>query len=172
MQFKKIDPQRDFDLCLQFRKDAFFCSFQSLDGFTEFVGVDGADYRNKIIVRSNDPQWVYVQVYLADQVIGQIELKTYSHLEQTGYVHLFYLVPEFRGKGYFKRLNQFAITQLQAANCKAAVLAVGRDNQAAMAAYQKNGWLMQGAKNERSDYWVHHLSSQSGDVLQVCSYSK
>ncbi|MEJ2794626.1 GNAT family N-acetyltransferase [Iodobacter sp. LRB] len=171
MEFKKIDVQCDFDLCLKFRKDAYLCSFHTLDSFTEFVGVDGADYHHKILSRIDDPQWGYFHVYSEGQIIGQIEFKTYSHLEQTGYVHLFYLAPEYRGKGYFKLLNQFVITRLQAASCVAAVLALGRENRAAMEAYQKNGWLMQGAKNERSDYWIHHLSSQSGVVLQACSYS-
>jgi GNAT superfamily N-acetyltransferase len=157
LEFKKINLQRDFDLCLQFRKDAYFCSFHTLDGFTEFVGVDAADYRNKILSRIDDPQWGYFHVYLDEQIIGQIEFKTYSHLEQTGYVHLFYLAPEYRGKAYFRVLNQFAIEQLQAANCLAAVLAVGLDNHVAMAAYQKNGWFMQSAKNECSDYWIHHF---------------
>ncbi|STR45279.1 GNAT family N-acetyltransferase [Iodobacter fluviatilis] len=164
MEFKKIDPQHDFDLCLQFRKDAYFCSFQTWAGFTEFVGLDGADYHHKILSRIDDPRWGYFHVHSEGQIIGQIEFKTYSHLEQTGYVHLFYLAPEYRGKGYFKQLNQFVMAQLENANCAVAVLALGRENHAAMGAYQKNGWLMQGAKNERSDYWAYHLNSQCGDV--------
>jgi diamine N-acetyltransferase len=158
VEFRKIDLERDFELCLQYRQDSYFCSFQSLEGFAESVGENGLDYRHKMLARSNDPRWGYFHVYMQERIVGQIEFKTYSHLEQIGYVHLFYLEPSLRGKGLFKQLHQFVVQQMTV--CTGAVLAVARENHVALQAYQKQGWIRQEAKNEQLDYLICCFSSE------------
>ncbi|WP_409240930.1 hypothetical protein [Aeromonas sp. TW 6] len=47
LEFNTIDLNRDYERCVQARRDAYFCSFHTNEGFTDFI--DG--YRERISER-------------------------------------------------------------------------------------------------------------------------
>lgn len=53
LEFNTIDLDRDYELCVQARRDAYFCSFHTHDGFADFI--DG--YRERICDRLGQTQW-------------------------------------------------------------------------------------------------------------------
>jgi GNAT superfamily N-acetyltransferase len=65
-----------------------------------------------------DPQTytLIVQAYDGDKPVGQIEARTKDMDDgKFGYVNLFYLIPDYRGKGYGRQLEQYTAGQ-EAAN--------------------------------------------------------
>ena len=56
LEFKSINLDQHFDICVDARKDAYICSFDTDDGFSDFL--DG--YRERVIERPSRPEWFYV----------------------------------------------------------------------------------------------------------------
>lgn len=67
-----------------------------------------------------------------------------------GEVGAIYLLPEFWGKGYGKRLMDFGVTRLKEMGYKAITLWVLEENQRARSFYEKYGYMLDGAKKEIS----------------------
>lgn len=156
LRFARLDLQESFGLALEFRRDSFACSFGNENGFWSEVGAGGSLYREKIASRISDPAWGYFHALHAGRIIGQVEFKDYSQYEGWGYVHLFYLVPSYRGLGLFKQLEAFVIAALRARQCKGVVLSVARGNERALQAYRSHGWLREGRnpKHASSDFYA------------------
>jgi ribosomal protein S18 acetylase RimI-like enzyme len=62
-----------------------------------------------------------------------------------GKVNLFYLVPEYRGKGFGNQLERYALNLFEAAGFVHAWLRVSAANVPAVAFYTKRGWIDCGA---------------------------
>ncbi|MFC4161091.1 GNAT family N-acetyltransferase [Chitinimonas lacunae] len=140
LRFEKIDLAH-FSVCVQFRTDSYQCSFGSTMGLAEEMGPDGQRYREKIELRGRDARWGYYHVWQGDEIIGQLEFRSYSEQQEGwGYVHLFYLAPAFRGRGLFPTLQDFVTDALRAQRCRGAFLSVSPTNTRALRCYQKHGW--------------------------------
>jgi len=140
LSFLPIDLSQDFPICLKFRRDAYFCSFGTLLGFEGMVGEQGAYYRQKILSRQGMDEWAYIHVLLKGEIIGQLELKGYSELNHFGYIHLIYLRPELRGRGFADQIHSYCVSRLKKMNCRGALLSVGEKNLRALSFYRKHGW--------------------------------
>ena len=140
IEFKAINFKRDFSYCLNFRKDSYHCSFGILEGFEESVGENGALYFQKIEERSRSIDWKYIHVWSGEKIIGQLEFKSFSQKSNLGYVHLFYLIPEYRGQGLSAFLHEYVKEQLQEMGVQGAVLSVNKSNARAIAFYKKHHW--------------------------------
>lgn len=89
-----------------------------------------------------------VHVWQENQIIGQIEMGRWKHGFRVGYVHLFYLVAEFRGQGLGQQLEQHAATFLRELGCRSARLSVSPTNRVALRFYLSNGWVDLGPQED------------------------
>lgn len=155
IQYKKIDLNNNFSRALTFRLDSFVCSFDSDEEFWKEAGEQGCIYRNKLEQRKDDEAWCYYHVWHAGRIIGQLEFRSFSDWDKLGYVHLFYLIPEYRGIGVFDQLHRFVEDQLIMAGCSGAVLTASKTNLPALKAYDRHGWYWMGPnpKHAMTDFY-------------------
>ncbi|CAG8999850.1 MAG: hypothetical protein CENE_01833 [Candidatus Celerinatantimonas neptuna] len=160
LAFKPIDVEQDFEQCVLFRRDAYFCSFQSLSGFEKFL----SGYRARIALRINHPGWFYRHIWFDGHIIGQLEFRNHCEIdgvdEQTGYVNLIYLSPDYRGKGLTASLQDYIADELVAAGCWRCLLSVSRTNHRALQHYQRFGWyyLKPNLKHAMTDFYQRVFS--------------
>lgn len=158
MIFKPVDVLSDINRCIEARRDAYFCSFGTYDGVEQLL--DGYDLR--VIKRSAQVGWYYVHVWIEGRFVGQLEFRHFSPEPEpnTGYVHLIYLTPDFRGQGLAKYLQQYIRQTLSSAGCTRAVLSVSRDNTPALRFYQRQGWqyLRPNPKHPSTDFYCCHFN--------------
>lgn len=74
-----------------------------------------------------------------------------------GYINLFYLLPEYRGKGLGGELESYVLSTLINDGCKWAYLRYLPKNIVAGSFYRKQGWLPQGTVNQRGQLMVKCL---------------
>jgi len=155
IQYKKIDLNGNFERALTFRLDSFVCSFGSDQEFWQEAGTAGHIYRDKLEQRKDDEAWRYYHVWHAGRIVGQLEFRTFSDWDTLGYVHLFYLIREYRGIGVFDHLHRFVEEQLIMAGCSGAVLSASKTNLPALKAYERHGWYWLGPnpKHAMTDFY-------------------
>jgi len=122
--FEVINLDQHFDICYEFRRDSFICSFGTEVGYEESV----VGYQAKIHERLNNSHWFYLHIWHDEKIIGQLEFKSFSFLERTGYIHLIYITPEFRGLGVADKAESVIVERLKELYCHSAVV-VGEQNQ-------------------------------------------
>ena len=156
LEFNTIDLDRDYEHCVQARRDAYFCSFHTFDGFADFI--DG--YRERISERLGQAQWHYIHVWVGEQLVSQLEFRSFSDEPETGYVQLIYLFPEYRGTSLAAELQAYIRQQLLGAGCKWAILSVSRTNLRALNHYRRSGWtfLRSNPKHEETDFYRLELA--------------
>ncbi|PWR00735.1 GNAT family N-acetyltransferase [Leucothrix pacifica] len=131
--FKQVNLKRHFNLCYEFRRDSHFCSFGTYEGYEESV----IGYQEKIQQRLNNPSWHYLHIWHEQKIIGQLEFKSFSFLENTGYVHLIYVIPEFRGLGVADKAEMLIAEKLKNQGCVQSLLSVSRENERAVRHYRR-----------------------------------
>lgn len=161
MIVRKIDLERDFNACLSAREDAYLCSFGTLSGVEKIL----SGYQERMETRINDSRFYYYHVWDKDQIIGQLEFRSCwegepTHLlgwqkEETGYLYLIYIIPEYRGSGAINELHDFITTTLIREGCKRVVLSVSTTNERAIHFYKKKGWyyLSPNPKHATTEFW-------------------
>jgi ribosomal protein S18 acetylase RimI-like enzyme len=87
----------------------------------------------------NDPRSV-AHAVVGDQTVGQLELGLLRGDATYGYVNLYYLAPEFRGKGFGKQLDEYAMSYFKSLGLSRARLSVSPTNRHAFEFYKKIGW--------------------------------
>lgn len=108
LEFKPIDLAKHHQVCVQFRADAFVCSFGSAERFYEPNGAGAVQYLRWLERRIAESPDGCVHLWKTGQIIGQIELVRWKRDASVGYVNLFYLAPEYRGQGLGARLDEYA----------------------------------------------------------------
>jgi len=161
MIVRKIDLECDFDVCLGARKEAYLCSFGTLSGVEKIL----SGYRERMEARRNDSRFYYYHVWEQGRIIGQLEFRSCweadpSHspgwqAEDTGYLYLIYIAPEYRGSGVVNELHDFITKTLSRKGCKRIVLSVSTTNERAMRFYKKKGWyyLSPNPKHTTTEFW-------------------
>lgn len=151
IEFKRINLERDFEFCVEARRDAYFCSFDTHDGFAEFI----SGYRERILERQEQTEWFYRHIWAGDEIIGQLEFRSFSDEPETGYVQLIYLFPDYRGTGLAAELQAHIRCQLLSEGCKWAMLSVSRTNMRAINHYHRFGWafLCPNPKHAETDFY-------------------
>ena len=120
IKFKNIAIEQDFGHCLRFRRDSYFCSFQTYIGYE--ASVQG--YEERMHLRLQDPRWHYVHLWDNNNLVGQLEFRSYSDFAHTGYVHLIYLIPAYRGTQAAAQAQDYIAQTLVAEGCTQAILSV------------------------------------------------
>jgi ribosomal protein S18 acetylase RimI-like enzyme len=166
--FAPIDLKAHADFCIRFRADSFFTSFGRAEGFhgkdaqsptTLYPGGESvAEYLEWLTKRMSDFPGSCVHVWRAGEIIGQIEMGRFRLDPSIGYVNLFYLTPEFRGKGLGGQLDRFAVDYLHRAGHRAARLCVSPTNLPAVAFYRKHQWQDLGPRPDHPQ--VHYMEKR------------
>ncbi|WP_330961252.1 GNAT family N-acetyltransferase [Photobacterium sp. 53610] len=141
LEFHPINVDAHFAFCMAFRRDAYICTFHADHGFSAFIAGYEARMRSRLV----DPRWYYIHIWDDHRIIGQLEFKSFSDEPATGYVHLMYIIPDYRGSGVADAAQRYIETRLQADGCQAALLTVGRKNERARRHYRRWGWQLVGS---------------------------
>ncbi|MDP5274932.1 GNAT family N-acetyltransferase [Chengkuizengella axinellae] len=136
--YHTIDIEQDFETLYKFRKDSYVVSFgdDSLSGSRE-------SYMNKLKERLVSFPDGLVIVKNNNQPIGQItmQIKPYEG-KIIGYVNLFYLIEEYRNKGFGDQLIQYADKIFKKHEVTEYHLRVTTTNERAIYFYKKQGFKM------------------------------
>ncbi|MGE7602432.1 GNAT family N-acetyltransferase [Peribacillus sp. NPDC097675] len=159
ISFRNIDLSRDTETIIKFRRDSYSISFgdESLYG-------DNYSYLKKINDRLIKFPGGLVIVELDYKQIGQVELQIKQiDNKEIGYVNLFYLISEYRGKGYGGKLIEFAERFFREYGVNEYQLRVSPTNKRAINFYEKNGFDVLGIEEEDTvpRFRMHKLVSTS-----------
>ncbi|MDH5633334.1 MAG: GNAT family N-acetyltransferase [Gammaproteobacteria bacterium] len=137
--FHPANLDRDLELCVEFRRDSFRSSFPGSDQWQQYWNEQ--DYRQFIVSHAERFPDGLLHLWQEQKIIGQLE---FAYIGDNGHVNLFYLLPEYRGKGYGDLLHDRAVTVLREKGCTTASLRVAPSNARAIGFYKKYGWQNQG----------------------------
>lgn len=154
--FRTIEIEKHYSLCLDYRRDTYLASFGTLNGFEAFLN----GYKDKMLERLSNSRWFYEHIWCDDTIIGQLEYRSFSNEPECGYIHLIYIEPASRGKGYADLAQKYIQSTLTRAGCTQVVLSVSRDNTRALAHYRKWDWHFVGTnpKQTNTDFYKRHLT--------------
>ena len=153
--FVPIDLERHADLCVKFREDSYTCSFGSAEKFHESDGKGAERYIDWLRQRMQEIPNSCVHVWKDNEIIGQIEMRRWRIDPSVGYVNLYYLIPEYRGRGIGCLLDEHVGLFFKQLGCKKARLSVSPSNTAAMKFYLKRGWKDLGPREDAPE--VHYM---------------
>lgn len=154
LRFREIDLDRDAEICIRFRADSFVESFGSAERFYQVAGADAKDYLQGLRAKNRDWPGSCVHAWLADEIVGQVEVRRERTDSSRAHVLLYYLRPDFRGRGFGKQLEAYVLGLCRAAGVETAALRVSPRNGRAMAFYRNQGWHDQGPDPEHPEVHV------------------
>lgn len=143
-----IDLARDAQACLAFRRDSYIASFGSADGVEEEMGADGAIYLGHLRARIAQVPEGNAHLWQGARIVGQTEMRD-SEDPRAGYVNLFYVVPDMRGRGLGRMLHEHAVAVFKRRGKEKLRLSVSLQNAAAIAFYRRLGWVSVGTRPNR-----------------------
>ena len=161
LKFETIDCVRHRDLCIQFRRDSYCTSFE--DGDRRFAadnGADGAGYIEWLGKRISEFPKGCVHCWLDETIVGQIESRIRDN--NSGYVNLFYITPDFRGHGYGRELHNYVIDLFASLGIEIVRLTVSIENERAQGYYRHLGWKDQGFRPGRTDARLYQFEIPAG----------
>ncbi|WP_042220916.1 GNAT family N-acetyltransferase [Oceanobacillus manasiensis] len=135
LTFETMDLTKHQKTVIAFRKDSFKASFGDTAGFG-----DEDDYLHWLGEKISTFPKGFVMVLEDGEYIGQLELSIKDYKgESIGYIHLFYLVPEKRGKGRGVDLFHYAKAFFLESKVEHYHLRVSPSNKRALTFYRKIG---------------------------------
>lgn len=144
LEFKPIRIEQDRDVAVRFQIDAYKISFGDAQGFFEKFGETGDAYirwLKELCVREPNSA---MHLWQNGKIVGQIELGELKTEPHTGYVYLYYLVPQMRGQGAGNLLDAYATSYFHKSGFRKMRLSVTSQNQPAIRFYQRQGWRLAG----------------------------
>ena len=155
VEFRPIDLALHAELCLRYREDSFVCSFGSAERFHEHDGKGGIRYLQWLKNKLSENPFSCVHAWYKSQIIGQLEIGRWKEDATIGYVNLYYLIPEFRGKGKAPALDQYVTLFFTGLGLKRARLSVAPGNERAVRFYSRHGWRDLGPRPGAAE--VHYM---------------
>jgi RimJ/RimL family protein N-acetyltransferase len=151
-QDHRLEPiaiDRDLETCIRFRRDMYLASFGTPEGLEEEMGPGDALYVEQLRARAAQLPEGNAHLWEGSRIVGQTELRLLEDEPGVGYVSLFYLVPECRGQGLGRMLQDHALEVFRARGMRAMRLSVSARNAPAIAFYRKLGWVTTGTRPHR-----------------------
>lgn len=141
--------ERDLQTCIRFHRDMYLASFATPAGLDEEMGEGDALYVEQLRSRIAQLPEGNCHLWAGDRIVGQTEMRLLDEEPGMGYVSLFYLVPECRGQGMGRLLQDHAVQVMRARGMHAVRLSVSSRNAAAIAFYRRLGWVTTGTRAHR-----------------------
>ncbi|MRG85687.1 GNAT family N-acetyltransferase [Salinibacillus xinjiangensis] len=139
LKYVPIDIDKHKADVLRFRKDSFVVSFGDDSGFDQEGYLDWLQSKTEQFPNG------FVMVEKDGERVGQLELSIREYDgKDIGYVHLYYLIPEKRGKSLGKELHDYAVRFFTSHQVTEFHLRVSPMNKAAHRFYQKLGMIKVG----------------------------
>jgi ribosomal protein S18 acetylase RimI-like enzyme len=149
LRMAPIDLARHAAECIAFRRDAYVASFGTPEGIEEEMGADDAIYLESLRARMAQVPEGNAHLWHDERIVGQTEMRLVEGEPGVGYVNLFYLLPEFRGRGLGRVLHEHAVAVFARLGRRTLRLSVSTQNAAAIAFYRKLGWVTVGTRPNR-----------------------
>lgn len=140
LQFLPVNLNEQRSICIKFVVDAFVASFGSSEKFYQHNGPSGELYLDWLKSKIHDDPPTVVHIWESGDLVGQMELGRFKPEPSTGFVSLYYLIPEKRGRSYSKYLEQYAEHFLKERGFSKAKLSVSPTNERAIRFYTRMGW--------------------------------
>lgn len=138
LTYRRIDLELDEELIVDHRLDSFKESFGHTNGFGNVK-----HYLSWVEEKSAQFPDGFVIVMYEGKVIGQLELQVqYDECRRIGYVNLYYLIPEYRDKGFGLYLKEYAEEFFRKHRCPEYQLRVSPTNKRAIHFYEKCGMVL------------------------------
>lgn len=160
MEFVSVDLNKYLELCIEFRRDTHILSYGTDKTFDRNQCID---WFNQLKESNNKG---FVHIIINEKIVGQLEFKSAIEAAEgnlSGYINLLYLIPEYRGKGYGLKLQNYIFSKFHADGCSLAYLRYLPENNKAGLFYLKNGWSILGEPNARGQLMVHYFNSPDID---------
>jgi len=154
-----IDLARHAAACVAFRRDAYVSSFGTPEGIEEEMGADNARYLGRLAARIAELPAGNAHLWHGERVVGQTEMRFVKEDAAVGYVNLFYVMPEFRGRGLGRRLHQHAVEVFAPLGRRTLRLSVSTRNPGAISFYRKLGWVTVGTRPHRESMEIMEFTS-------------
>jgi GNAT superfamily N-acetyltransferase len=119
LSFLPIDFTRHVREVTLFREDSFVCSFGNT-GRLWREGDSAEQFVMRLMAKAIEDPMSSVHIWLEREIVGQMEFSSYKADPSIGYVNLFYLIPEMRGKGFSDDLDRHATLYLKSKGYKRA----------------------------------------------------
>ncbi|CAN5440997.1 GNAT family N-acetyltransferase [soil metagenome] len=142
-----IDLAGHFDDCVRFRRDSFFCSFGTEQGFDATMGEANAEYLARMKEKCLALPAGNQHMHLNGEIVGQLEMRWLAD-EQVAYVNLFYVVPQWRGSGLGRRLDRRANEVALELGATRLRLSASHANERALGVYRRLGWTLIGPRDD------------------------
>ena len=157
--FSPINLKKNLNLCIKFREDTDYCSFQSLKAFSGQVGINAEKYSEYL--SSYKPEGLKHIVYNGE-IIGQLEYTLMPTNHKVGYINLIYVVKPFRGEGVSEKAMTYVMEYFLNNSCEEVMLSVSRTNHRAIKYYEKHGfkYLKKNTKDPMDDIYSYKLKDQ------------
>jgi ribosomal protein S18 acetylase RimI-like enzyme len=156
LSFRTIELERDAQTAVAFRRDSYLCSFGTDAAFGDVEGY--LAWLRDRIARQPLGQ---VHVWRGRQIVGQLEMLVQATVPARGYINLFYLAPEWRGRGLGAALHQYALEFTRNGGASVARLSVSPSNARALAYYRKHAWRDLGPRPDDASLLLMELSLEA-----------
>ena len=157
LEFRTIDLVRDADAAVAFRRDSYICSFGTDEAFGQ---VDS--YLDWLRERISRQPRGHVHIWNGASLIGQLEMLVQQTSPVRGYINLFYLVPEMRGRGFGDAIQHYAIEHMRAGGARFVRLSVSPTNTRAISYYLKHSWRDLGPRPDDASVRLMELLLEGG----------
>jgi ribosomal protein S18 acetylase RimI-like enzyme len=152
LRFETMDLALHAHEAVALRRDSYVCSFGSDEAFGS-----ADEYLAWLAERIAQQPAGHVHVWDGAAIIGQLEMSTLQSTPVRGYVNLFYLVPEARGRGLGDALHEYFLRFMRTGGAHVARLSVSPNNTRALAYYRKHGWRDLGPRSDDSTVHLMEL---------------
>lgn len=139
---------RDLDITVRLVEATYIASFGSADRFHEADGKGIEKYITKVTKKCHDLPGSCVHLWDGDTIVGQAEMQPWKNDPSLGYVNTYYLIPEYRGNGFGKQIDEYVVEYLRSQGFTDARLSVSITNEVAQRFYLRQGWVNLGVRED------------------------
>lgn len=154
LEFLPIDLNHHAPLCVAFAEDLDVCSFGSAEQFHGEDGQGAERYIQRLRAKLADDPEGCLHVWLGGVVVGQLNLGRFVD-PSVGYIGVFYVVPQWRGKGVADGMEQHATDVFKRRGFASARLSMTPSNMRAVRFYLRNGWQDLGPREDKPE--LHNM---------------